>query len=436
MDGTMLEPKEPVAKRLLGLCPLVGAGLGVAMVLTPSAQRGFSGLLAALLASPILILVTLEFLHLVFVTVLWLRYRPVSLPADEKLPVLTVIIPAYNEGPMVEQSIRSVAQANYPHEKLEILVVDDGSRDDTFFHMEKLRKLYPNVVRLIRFRGNQGKRAALRTGFESARGEIVITIDSDSEIEPDTLKALAAPFQDAQVGGVAGWVRVLNAKNFIGRMLDVQFTLSFDLSRAAQSTYGAVFVCPGALSAFRRSVILPHMDEWVNQSFLGRPVGHGEDQALTNIVLRAGLRTVYQRNAVVWTLVPQNYTQLRRMLTRWDRSYVVEGFSFAKFMFTKYRPGNRVFPILGFMTSTFRLVYVFVGLVAIPGAIFHRPDLLVAGLAAGFLMSSVTCLYYLRAQTGTRFLWGAAYALFSFLALSWILPYAILTIREEGWGTR
>jgi len=60
----------------------------------------------------------------------------------------------------------------------------------------------------------------------------------------------------------------------------------------------------------------------------------------------------------------------------------------------------------------------------------------VAGLAAGFLMSSVTCLYYLRAQTGTRFLWGAAYALFSFLALSWILPYAILTIREEGWGTR
>ena len=432
----MLDPPEPFTKRLLGLCPLIGAGLGVGLILAPASRHGIWAMFAAVFGSPILVFVTLEFLHLAFITVLWMRYRPVALPPDDALPTLTVIIPAYNEGPMVEQSISSVAQANYPHDKLEILVVDDGSRDDTFFHMEKLRKLYPQVVRLIRFRGNQGKRAALRTGFETARGDIVITIDSDSEIEPNTLKSLAAPFANQKVGGVAGWVRVLNAKNFIGRMLDVQFTLSFDLSRAAQSTYGAVFVCPGALSAFRRSVILPHMDDWVNQSFLGRPVGHGEDQALTNIVLRAGYHTVYQRSAVVWTLVPQNYKQLRRMLTRWDRSYVVEGFSFARFMFTRYRTGNRVFPILGFMTSTFRLVYVFVGLVAIPGAILQRPDLVLSGLAAGLIMSSVTCLYYLRAQKGLRCLWGAVYALYSFVALSWILPYAILTVREEGWGTR
>lgn len=432
----MLEPVEPLPKRLLGLCPLLGAALGMALVFLPSAHLGVSGVVRLLLASPILILVTLEFLHLCFVTTLWLRYRPVALPPDEELPVLTVIIPAYNEGPMVEQSIRSVAKADYPHDKLEILVVDDGSRDDTFFHMEKLRKVYPKVVRLIRFRGNQGKRAALRTGFESARGDIVITIDSDSEIEPHTLRALAAPFANPRVAGVAGWVRVLNAKYIIGRMLDVQFTLSFDLSRAAQSTFGAVFVCPGALSAFRRAVILPHMDEWVNQSFLGRPVGHGEDQALTNIVLKAGYDTVYQRNAVVWTLVPQTYKQLTRMLTRWDRSYVVEGFSFAKFMFTKYRPGNRLFPILGFLTSSFRLVYVFVGLVALPGAVLRRPAQLASGLAAGAVMAAVASLYYLRAQPGPRFLWGAVYALFSFLGLTWILPYAILTVREEKWGTR
>ncbi len=427
---------EPWPKRLLGLCPLLGAALGMGLILIPLLGQGWGSTSAAFIRSPVLILVLLEFLHLAFITTLWLKYRPVALPSDADLPTLTVIIPAYNEGPMVEQSIRSVVKANYPHDKLEILVVDDGSRDDTFFHMEKLRKQHPQVVRLIRFRGNQGKRAALRQGFENARGDIVITIDSDSEIEPDTLKALAAPFQNPKVGGVAGWVRVLNAKPFIGRMLDVQFTLSFDLSRAAQSTYGAVFVCPGALSAFRRQVIVPHMDEWVNQQFLGRPVGHGEDQALTNIVLRAGYETVYQRNAVVWTLVPQTYRQLTRMLTRWDRSYVVEGFSFARFMFRKYRSGNRLFPILGFVASTFRLVYVFVGLVAIPGAVLRRPDMLLLGLGAGFVMAVVSSLYYLRAQPGLRFLWGAVYAVFSFVGLLWILPYAILTVREEGWGTR
>lgn len=433
----MHTPPEPLPKRLLGLCPLLGAVLGLAVVLVPMAQRGGAvALVAGLWSSPVLILVLLEVLHLAFLTALWMRYRPVALPSDAELPTLTVIIPAYNEGPMVEQSIRSVAKANYPHDKLEILVVDDGSRDDTYFHMEKLRKLFPSLVTLIRFRGNQGKRAALRTGFESARGDIVITIDSDSEIEPDTLRALAAPFSDAKVGGVAGWVRVLNSKPLIGRMLDVQFTLSFDLTRAAQSIFGAVFVCPGALSAFRRQVILPHMDEWVTQSFLGRPVGHGEDQALTNIVLKSGFHTVYQRNAVVWTLVPQTYRQLTRMLTRWDRSYVVEGFSFAKFMFTRYREGNRFFPILGFLASTFRLVYVFVGLIALPGALLRRPDLLATGLGAGFVMSALSSLYYLRARKGLRFLWGAVYALYSFLTLLWILPYAIITVRDERWGTR
>ncbi|MCG5052245.1 MAG: glycosyltransferase [Myxococcales bacterium] len=432
----MQAPPESVPKRLLGLCPLLGAALGVTLVFLPLARQGLPAVGRALVSSPILVLVVAELMHLAFLTALWLRYRPVALPPDEALPVLTVIIPAYNEGPMVEQSIRSVAGANYPHDKLEILVVDDGSRDDTFFHMEKLRKLHPQVVRLIRFRGNQGKRAALRTGFESARGDIVITIDSDSEIEPDTLRALAAPFSDPRVGGVAGWVRVLNSKPLIGRMLDVQFTLSFDLTRAAQSIFGAVFVCPGALSAFRRSVILPFMDEWVNQSFLGRPVGHGEDQALTNIVLKAGFHTAYQRNAVVWTLVPQTYRQLTRMLTRWDRSYVVEGFSFAKFMFTKYRDGNRVFPILGFFASTFRLFYVFVGLVALPAALIRRPDVLVAGLAAGFVMAALSSLYYLRARPGLRFLWGAVYAVYAFTALLWILPYAIVTVRDERWGTR
>jgi hyaluronan synthase len=302
--------------------------------------------------------------------------------------------------------------------------------------MEHLRRSYPELVRIIRFRGNQGKRAALRAGFEGARGDVVTTIDSDSEIEPTTLRAMAAPFARPQVGSVAGWVRVLNRNTLLGRMLDVQFMLSFDFLRAAQSTFGAVFVCPGALSAFRRTVILPAMDEWVSQSFLGRPVGHGEDQALTNIVLKRGFDTVYQRNAVVWTLVPERYRQLTRMLTRWDRSYIVEGFSFARFMFTRYRAGNRLLPILGFVASTFRLIYVFLGLVALPGLILRQPLTLLSGLAAGGAMALVSSLYYLRVGRGASFVWGAVYALFSFFALQWILPYALITVRDERWGTR
>ncbi len=169
------------------------------------------------------------------------------------------------------RSIRSVTKSNYPIDRLEIIVVDDGSRDDTFFHMQRLRREFPSLVRLIRFSSNRGKRAALEAGFRDATGEIVVTIDSDSEVEPKTVAEMVTPFLvDPQVGGVAGRVTVLNRDTTISRMLEVQYALAFDFGRAAQSAYRTVACCPGALSAFRLSTILPHLTEWTHQTFLGR----------------------------------------------------------------------------------------------------------------------------------------------------------------------
>ena len=195
---------------------------------------------------------------------------------------------------MVERSIRSVTRSNYPSDRLEIIVVDDGSRDDTFFHMQRLRREFPSLVRLIRFSSNRGKRAALEAGFRDATGEIVVTIDSDSEVEPKTIAEMVTPFlADAQVGGVAGRVAVLNRDTTISRMLEVQYTLAFDFGRAAQSAYRTVACCPGALSAFRRSIILPHLDR-VDAPDVPRPAGgprrgSGADEHRAAAGLRHGL---------------------------------------------------------------------------------------------------------------------------------------------------
>src|SRR5271167_799251 len=149
----------------------------------------------------------------------------------------------------------------FPYTTLFRSVVDDGSRDDTFFHMQRLRREFPSLVRLVRFSSNRGKRAALEAGFRDATGEIVITIDSDSEVEPKTIPEMVTPFlADADVGGVAGRVAVLNRDTTISRMLEVQYALAFDFGRAAQSAYRTVACCPGALSAFRRAIIVPHLD--------------------------------------------------------------------------------------------------------------------------------------------------------------------------------
>lgn len=428
-------PLGAAALKLLGFGPLAGLCVGAwflrstaaGRLLTP-ASAGLRELVAAL--------VLVEAGYLILQTALWLRYRPKPKLLDKDLPRLSVIIPAFNEGPMVERSITSVAEADYPHDRLEIVVIDDGSRDDTYFHVRKLRWRYPDLVRVIHFPGNQGKRAALRAGFLAASGTIVLTVDSDSEVTPETLREMVAPFAEGRVGAVAGRVRVLNRDTLIGRMLDVQFTLSFDFARAAQSTYGTVMVCPGALSAFRRAVILPHLARWTDQRFLGRPVGHGEDQALTNIVLEAGYDTVYQGTASVLTLVPTRYRQLARMLLRWDRSFIVEGFSFARFMFRR-RPGRgRALPIAAFLCSNLRLLLFFGTLLQVPRLLFLGSALLVPMLGATVAATACSSIYYLRTERSPRFLYGPLYALYALLLLQWVLPWAVVTVRDERWGTR
>ena len=427
----------------LGSFPLLGAILSILWMIWANGSmrvRGASAIsdwVLGCLTNPIGAIVLIQSLYMGLQSILWQRYRPFERPKDPVWPKVTVVIPAFNEGPMVERSIRSVAKCDYPAELLEIIVVDDGSRDDTFFHMHYLRREFPSIVRLVRFAGNQGKRAALEAGIRAATGEVIVTIDSDSEIEPDTIHEMVTPFLcDPKIGAVAGRVAVLNRDTVISRMLEVQYALAFDFGRAAQSAYRTVACCPGALSAFRTKIVLPHLDEWTNQRFLGRPVNHGEDQALTNIVLREGYDTVYQRSAVVNTLAPTTYKQMSRMFVRWDRSYIVEGFSFAKFMFTDYREKNRILPIVAFVVSNLRLILFFYGLIQLPLIFAENTTALLhatVALAVGALFSAA---YYLRIEKSFRFVYGLLYAVFSVCLLQWILPWALLTVRDERWGTR
>jgi hyaluronan synthase len=435
-------PLQQAALSALGLLPLMGALISIFWMLVAKTPHGGIG---AALASWVVgclthllgLIVLMQALYTGLQSVMWQRYKPFKRPKKAVWPRVSVVIPAFNEGPMVERSIRSVARSTYPADLLEIIVVDDGSRDDTFFHMQRLRREFPAMVRLIRFASNRGKRAALEAGFRDATGEIVITIDSDSEVEPKTVAEMVTPFLvDPQVGGVAGRVAVLNRDTMISRMLEVQYALAFDFGRAAQSAYRTVSCCPGALSAFRRSIIVPHLTEWTSQKFLGRPVGHGEDQALTNIVLREGYDTVYQRTAAIHTLAPTTYRQMSRMYLRWDRSYIVEGFSFAKFMFTRYRKKNRVLPIVSFVVSNARLVLFFSGLFELPFMFAEDIGTHLHAAVALSLGALFTAGYYLRVERSFRFVYGLVYAIYSVLLLQWILPWALITVRDERWGTR
>lgn len=370
-------------------------------------------------------------------TYFWWRYRPFALPPGP-LPRVTVIIPAYNEGAMVEKAIYSVAASDYPADRLEVICIDDGSKDDTWEYMQRAQARCPEFIRLIRFPKNRGKREALYAGFTQGTGEFFVSVDSDSVIAPDTLKQIVAPMvQDSTIGGVAGNVKVYNrTANLITRMLWVRFVLSFDFLRASQSAYRFVFCTPGALSAYRREAILPILEEWRGQTFLGVRCNIGEDRAFTNLILRQGYGTVYQRRAVVYTTVPETYKGMCRMFLRWDRSNFRESLVQLSFMFKRYRQKHRLLPIVDFFIREleFPLGCIFIPLLLINICLY--PLVLLKFVTALALVSFILTLYYVSTERDMDFVYGVLYAFYAFMFAKWIKPYAFLTLRDGRWLTR
>ena len=369
-------------------------------------------------------------------TVLWACYKPYPL-ADGPLPFLTVIIPAYNEGAMVEQAINAVAASDYPAARLEIVCIDDGSVDDTWFYIQRARRRHPHLVKPIRFPANRGKKEGLYAGFRRGRGEIFVTIDSDSLIAPDALRHLVAPLmQEARIGAVAGNVKVHNRHaSLMGKMQGVRF-VNLDYLRASQSLYRAVICTPGSLSAYRRGALLPHLAAWRRQTFLGAPCQHSEDRALTNFILRSGHYTYYQRTARVHTLVPETYAGVCRMYLRWERGNVRESCVQLGYLFTRYRDKHRLMPIVEFCLAQleYPVTMLCFGLLVASVAVY--PLILIKLLAALGAVSLINLMYYLWLERDLEFVYGVLYAYFAFFLLPWIYPYAALTVRNRHWLTR
>ncbi len=405
-------------------------------VLTPLVEIAARHGIAGLLVKPSIIWFAMGAAMLSFRTALWFAYRPMAPAPYAEAPAMTVIIPAYNEGPMVRKAIASVAAAHYPADRLEIVVVDDGSTDDTWQHIQHEMARQGRRVQAIRLPGNRGKREALAAGFRQARGAIWVTVDSDSIIEPNALLALAGPFSDRRVGVVAGRVLVYNRHDgLIPRMLHVRFLLSFDFLRAYQSTFGTVYCSPGALSAYRARAVKRVLEAWLAQRFLGTRATYGEDRALTNNIMRLGYDSVYQRGASVLTVVPNSYRRLCLMLLRWERSFVREELRFARIVWRR-PPVARAVALADMCITNLRYPALYLSLWLVGVALVDDPLALPPMALAMAAVALLYSLYYLRSERSFDVIYGVLFAFFSFFCLSWIPAYAALTVRARGWLTR
>ncbi len=389
---------------------------------------------------PLLVSALILFTGLVFRTILWFHYKPDTAKPDERLdwPLVTVIMAALNEEELISESIDSIFSGNYPADRLEVVCINDGSTDGTLDRMLKARDRYGDRLKVISFKRNLGKRKAFYCGVKAARGNIIVSADTDSKVGRSAIRNVVLPLlRDEQVGAVAGRVAVLNERdNFLTRMLSTRYAISFDFGRGYQSVYGTVFCCPGALTAYRKEVVRKVIGDWLHQMFLNVPCHHGEDRALTTLVLKCGYFVKYQSNAVVYTKVPTKLGQLNRMYLRWTRSYLRESVFFARFMFLPYRKGNRVLPVFDFLFENLLHPFHIFTLSIVMYSFVISPLFLVRHLAFLVLSSFVLSLYYLRTQKSMTFLYGIPYALITTFLQWWLVPYSALTIRNQSWLTR
>jgi cellulose synthase/poly-beta-1,6-N-acetylglucosamine synthase-like glycosyltransferase/peptidoglycan/xylan/chitin deacetylase (PgdA/CDA1 family)/spore germination protein YaaH len=233
------------------------------------------------------------------------RRRQRTHAGESYAPFVSVIVPAYNEEPVIKSTIISLLASDY--ENYEIVVVDDGSTDKT---SEVVRECFAKEKRVRLFsEGNAGKAAALNTGLRHANGEIVIALDADTLFAPQTVAALAHRFSDPLMGAVAGNAKVGNRINIVTRWQALEYITSQNMDRRAFASLNCITVVPGAVGAWRR--------ELIEQAGGFQSDTLAEDQDLTLSIRRMGHNIGYEENAVAWTEAPDRLHTLARQRFRW-----------------------------------------------------------------------------------------------------------------------
>ncbi|HJP94874.1 MAG TPA: glycosyltransferase [Pyrinomonadaceae bacterium] len=237
----------------------------------------------------------------------WLRSRRRERihAGSEYNPFVSILVPAYNEEPVIANTIRSLLASDYPH--YEIIVIDDGSQDNTSKVVAEQFKTEERV-RLFTV-ANGGKAEALNIGLRHARGEIIIALDADTLFAPHTVGALAHRFFDKQLGAVAGNAKVGNRVNLVTRWQALEYITSQNMDRRAFASLNCITVVPGAVGAWRKD-LLDKAGGFPSDTL-------AEDQDLTLQIRRFGYRIGYEETAIAWTEAPHNLSSLAKQRFRW-----------------------------------------------------------------------------------------------------------------------
>jgi poly-beta-1,6-N-acetyl-D-glucosamine synthase len=271
-------------------------------------------------------------------------YRLYQSPEIKKYPSVTFLVPAYNEEASIQDTVEALIKIDYPKEKKEIIIINDGSTDGTLKIAKKLEKKYSEVILLDK--PNSGKANSLNDAIKIAKGELIAVTDADSYPNPDSLKKMVGHFEDEKVAAVTSRVLVKNKKNWLARFQVLDYSI-IAWTRKLLDFVDSVYVTNGPLSMYRKSIV-----EKVGGF---DPKNLTEDIEITWHVLSKGYSTKMSYSAIVYTIVPEDLDTWIKQRVRWNLGGLQTVQKYWKTMFKKGAFGYFVIP---YVSASFFLAIV------------------------------------------------------------------------------
>jgi hyaluronan synthase len=345
---------------------------------------------------------------------------------------IAVVIPCFNEDPdLVEESIRTVVAGEG---RKQVIVIDDGSTNGVQTRLRELAAKLP--LSLHEFPENRGKREALHhavTHMLEDDVDFVVTIDSDTVLEPDALVRVVEPLLCPEIGASTGNVLLLNERqNALTRMVGTYYWVGLNIYKQAQSVIRSVVCCSGCLAAYRASLLREMIDEFASQRFLGEACTHSEDRHLTNLVLKRGYDVVYVAEAVSWTETPATVRGFLRQQRRWKRGYIRESIYTLTYA---WRCKKLLFLqiLLWDLTAPFLSFGLRIGLVV---TVWAQPALFVTAILPSWIILLLIRYIFVPLRAREKLFGLLVYMLFYESCMYWLNLWALFTVKNRSWVTR
>lgn len=355
----------------------------------------------------------------------------------EWLPTVTIVIPCFNEEEFITRTMRCAIDQNYPEDKLQIILVDDGSTDKSVerareFAVKARTQMTGDRLQIIVHPKNRGKREVLATGVLAATSDLMVFVDSDSFLETEAIRQVVQPFRNPKIGAVCGRCDVENKwTNYITKMQAVRYYIAFHIFKGAEAVFDAVTCLSGPLACYRRDLVLKNLDAWLQQKFFGMPATFGDDRSLTNFIL-AEYQVGYQHESICTTIVPSTMRQFLKQQMRWKRSWFRESLRAACFMW-RTEPFSALSFYAGLFIPILAPFIVLRSLVYIPLVHGDYPITFFLGLIMMGMLVSAT---YLILRRSAMWIYGGLFCFFYVGVLLWQMPIALVTFWKSNWGTR